>query len=895
MSDYFYSKSTGLFIYRKPIMIGSRVKKAADRAGIKLDWDNEGRIIYINFDDSKKLLEELGSRMLNPIEYWKALDDAKEENDTEMVKELTSNKYAEWLDRVYFSDCTHINNPNVIGNYNYDGQRVKSECPPGTPGWFNPENNINIRTGEPIHVEINREKFATSWKYWWPYLGLSATDRVATAPIRGYVTSVGKPSFDLGIPVDAKEPKLMVRECRNESLVPIIDSRILKQAEKVTSENVVEFVNKHGDLFRSYDSLIYKLREMFFDLLGNLALHKDIKKTSQKIYNKETKLSYEDFDEYVSGSRKNLEEALKMKKDVVFVMGHKNPDTDTVISSIFEAWRNHIMNGNKIVYVPIIQSNRIPDEVTRLLGSLSNQLLLSNDSLYNEAKDSGLARWISVDQNREPEIQKYFITIIDHHVVSESAKNRDVPKTLEMMGSCSAIITRKYIGMGLELPEKLARILYGATLMDTENRVKHKMTERDTEIMDYLKNICGVKDDYLFYQDLMSYLLNTDDSELLFRRDYKDDWGFGFAVTKIKNGFSEDGEVIKKDLISCLKDYAVANNVEKNLPLTLLKVTDYMEDNETVNRERIYLVFNEAASEKFRKTINKTIESVILFEFPEDRIENSGDYIDFYGTGMQLSRKKTAPVIQPVVEVFNSYFYSQSIGRWVKRDFLKYTKDVKMVAENLSTDSYGRINFITYKEAKELSKKLGIEMLSLNEYWKVLRDAKKIKDNQMVESLRGSNFVELLDSVILEKSYIVDHPEIDEDISGEKRHLSIPKGNPGLIHPDDVDIETGVPRKVMSPNIYGNKELWRYWEPDSDLVIPCRSYIFLLNQPCWDGKFHINDSFPNLGMRPVVKIVKEPNVNLSWNDSFLAVVIFSDGEKKIYNWPKNIIDFIDVE
>lgn len=80
---------------------------------------------------------------------------------------------------------------------------------------------------------------------------------------------------------------------------------------------------------------------------------------------------------------------------------------------------------------------------------------------------------------------------------------------------------------------------------------------------------------------------------------------------------------------------------------------------------------------------------------------------------------------------------------------------------------------------------------------------------------------------------------------------------------NQIDLKTGLPNKVRLPFEYGNPDLWRYWEPDSDLVIPTRSYIFLLKQPCWDGKFHINDSLPNLGIRPCCKKVKMPEIKIN--------------------------------
>lgn len=877
-SNFFYSKSTGLYVSRDPLAIDARVKEAADKLDINIDWNDEGIINNIDYDNAKKLILGLSAKILSPIEYWTVFNDAIQADDNEMLRELCSNKYAEWLDRVYFNEGFFIDNPKIIGKYKYDGRKEKSKYPDGTPGWFNPENNIDYALGVPIRVEIFREKFATSWKYWAPSLGLQTSPIGITAPIRGYVTSVGKPSYDLGIPVDSRQPRLMIRECRYEPLTSVIDAKILARADSIDN-SFVSFIEEYGELFaESKDSLVYQMREMFFNKLGETALKKDISKAIDKICKvKDKKLKFDDFASFIMNSRESLKDAIDENKDIVFVMGHKNPDTDAVVSSLFEAYRNHLIDDNSI-YVPIVQSEKIPDEVVYLLGKISDEILLSKDQLYERAKTMGLARWISVDQNREPGIQKYFISIIDHHIVSESAKNRDIPKTLEMLGSTAALITRKYLGMGLEFDRKMASILYGATLMDTENRVEHKMTPKDVRLMDYLKEQSGIKDDNESYGKLMSHLLNTDDAGILFGRDYKEDWGFGFAIAKIKNGFSANGRLIKESLVSRLYEMAVQNNTNKNLPLTLLKITDYKEDNETVNRERLYFILNNA-TKKFMRTLRDTLEGIIRFEFPGESIEVGNDHIDFWGSGLQLSRKKTAPVLEPISAAFNRYFYSSSIRRWVKRDFQRKTG---IIEGEYSTDEEGRINYITYGEAKKLAEKQGFEMLSLSEYWKVLDDAKRINDVQMIESLQGSNFVEFLDSKIA-NGFLVDHDR-------EKRKVDVPTGNPGLIHPDDIDPETGLPTIVRPPNEYGNPELWRYWQPDADLVILCRSYIFLLEQPCLDGKFHPGESFSNLGLRPIVEKVVEPEINIQWDKDYLTVKIFEEGDTKQWKWPKRIWD-----
>lgn len=914
-SDFFYSKSTGLYVSRRPLKIDSRVKKVAEQAGIKLTWDDEGKINFVDFDDSRNILASLGAVMLSPIDYWKVLKDAKNEKDEDMIRELMSNKYCEWLDRVYFIDKTWIDHPNLRGNYKYSGEKKKSVEPVGRPGWFNPENNIDLELGIPKKIELFREKFATSWKYWSP--DFSVTKHRPRAPIRGYVTSVGKPSFDQGIPVDAKQPMQLVRECRINPLEPPIKVEILKEAFSLLeqynlpekdSDAIIRFLEDYSGLFQDSKQLvIYKIRERFFDLLGAMKI-KALSENDNEMRNSLDKVSkrlsrlenhrgeYSNFVAFIKDSKSRLKSALEKKEDIVFVMGHKNPDTDTVISSLFESWRNHILDKEKIAYIPIVQNYKIPDEVRRLLGDeISDAILLGKEEIYSKVKQSGLARWISVDQNRDPNVQRYFISIIDHHIPSEISLLQDLPKTMEIIGSCTALVTQKMLGMGIYPDKSLAKILHGATLMDTENRVFHKMTYKDKMIMDYLKKLSEIENEDEFYSYLMSFLLNTDDPNVLFNRDYKEDWGFGFAVAKIKHGFGGQGKEIKKKLIKRAVNLAKQNNINKNFPLTILRITDYKEDNITVNRERVYLVFNKESSEEFKLAVFELLEKIVKFEFGDVNIETTKEFVEFWGTGMQLSRKKTAPILEPVVKVFNEYFYSPQNKLWIKRDFLKKSKDVtgaeKELKLKISFDEEGRVNYITYPEARMLVEKLGFSILSLKEYWLALNDAKKIKDIQMIDSLQGSNFVEFLDTIFKNYNALIEHPRIiknggEYSFEGEGKRITIPKGKPGLIHPDQIDLETGIPKRVRPPSEYGNPDLWRYWEPDSDLVIPTRSYIFLLKQPCWDGKFHIEDSFQNLGIRPCCKKLIMPKVRIIVGEKSLEIEIKKEGDIIKYSWSK---------
>lgn len=927
-TGYFYSKSTGLWVARGPLKIDARIIKAAQEIGIALHWDDEGRINHIRFTEATLLLEQLGATLMTLTDYWRVRKDAMEVGDDAMVSELQSDRYAEWLNTIFEKKEYAIERVTVRRDgttYCWNGTRKSLVMPYGHPGWFNAE-EVDFETGLPRAVELNRERRAVSWKYW----SFCDYEYVAAA-IRGWVTSVGKPSLDLGIPIDASCPLLLLRECRTELLEPAIKPQILERAEKFIADfesqsrsgnyeayyaqrgAFIKFAAEYGKLFRhSQDMRIYKIREKLCEIFGMLRVkarrdgndssEDEIASIAREVFELSGEKSRDkDFTAFIVGSPKRLREAVRSGRPIVFVTGHKNPDTDSVVSAIAEAWRNHLIDGETRAYIPIVQGSRMPDEIARLLGErLTKAMLFTVDPFYAEVAKSGQARWIMVDHNLHPEIQKFVVSIVDHHIPSVVALRQEVAKTIEVVGSTSSLIAQRLYGLGLNIQKGLACILYGGTLMDTENRSKLKMTAKDILIMDDLKELSGIVSDAVFYEALMSELLNTNDAERLFERDYKEDWlFFGFAVAKLKGVFDRRGNVRKTDLLERLVLLAHQNNERKNLPLTLIKIVNYEEDNQTVERERVYLVFNEAACLEFRETMFKLFEAIIRRTFGEKTsLRKTESFIEFWGVGDQLSRKRIVPLLEPVAVAFNRYFYSPSTGLYVKREFLKYTKQVRQAAEacdlDLSWDEQGRINYITYGESVRLLERFGCAPPSLNEYWHILRDARAIHDQQMVSHLQSSGFVEFLHTVIEEGGYIIEKPHIVaqpssyiyEDVEvminytheGERRGVEIPEGKPGLVSPDDINFGTGLPVVVYPPNIYDDPTLWRYWSPDAQKNVATRGFIFLLGQPALDLKVHLSEAFQCLGVRPCCRTVELPKVEIIEGEQEISLVITEEGE-----------------
>lgn len=425
MNDkFYYSKSLKLFISLEPLKINEKILNIGKKLGIKLSWNDSGIINYINYCEAKEILKELNSYMLSPKEFFKVINDAREEGRVDVIKALTSKEYVEWLDAAFIKEddiITSIEHPKLkakIDNYEFIGDKVITEMVEGRPGWIDysgEKDNIGL----PIEVYKNfgqvPEK-SNIWKYW------SVNQKNAyVSPIRGYVLSSGTPSLDIDIPFIARQPVLTVRECKKQIEINEINDDLINFYNEINNDYNETITNNLGENNReSVDKFYFKWsekltliessilmeinelskirKEKLIDILGllnivaisknSLTIIKRIENITKYISNKEVCISMNNIREYLRKAPIKLKEAYKDGKEIIFVMGHENPDTDTVISSIFEAYRNTVVNENKL-YIPIIQSKLIPDEVEELLGKdISKYLILYNNELYKEVKES---------------------------------------------------------------------------------------------------------------------------------------------------------------------------------------------------------------------------------------------------------------------------------------------------------------------------------------------------------------------------------------------------------------------------------------------------------------------------------------------------------------------------
>ncbi len=413
---------------------------------------------------------------------------------------------------------------------------------------------------------------------------------------------------------------------------------------------------------QSSERSVYIVRERLIDILGSLNIlaqsngdQAEVEKINQ-IGNKEfgidkEQVGFDNFNQFVTSSRERLSAALKEHKKVAFVIGHKNPDMDSAIGSLMEAYRNNLLDSDT-VYIPVLQSKLVPDEISYLLGNdLSDGFLLSSEADFQKAQNYEQSQWILVDHSTD-KLPKSVLSVVDHHPISESVQSQDIAVSQEMAGSAAALVAQKFLGMGIKLDPEMAKIFLGATLMDTENRSGKKMTSKDKLVMNQLQKDAGQINEPELFQEMMSSLLNSNNAEQLFERDYKKvGEAYGFSVIKAKGVFEPNGQVHKTVLINKLSELANEDIKKNNIPFTVIKIVDYLQDNQTVNRERICIAFNDSVTSEIKTSTMKLIRDTIEKEFEgRAQIKEDNNTIDYWGVGDQLSRKSLASKLETIAK-----------------------------------------------------------------------------------------------------------------------------------------------------------------------------------------------------------------------------------------------------
>lgn len=175
-------------------------------------------------------------------------------------------------------------------------------------------------------------------------------------------------------------------------------------------------------------------------------------------------------------------------KEITYIIGHKNPDTDSVCAAIALARFKNTLEGGK-EFIPARAGELNPE--TKFVLEKFN---IPEPMLLENAEGKNL---ILVDHNESGQViegvnKAEVFEVIDHHKIGDFQSKRPIMYHAEPIGSTCSIIADFYFYHNVDLSKEIAGILLASILSDTVILRSPTTTEKDRKFAEKLAEITGL-------------------------------------------------------------------------------------------------------------------------------------------------------------------------------------------------------------------------------------------------------------------------------------------------------------------------------------------------------------------------------------------------------------------
>lgn len=203
------------------------------------------------------------------------------------------------------------------------------------------------------------------------------------------------------------------------------------------------------------------------------------------------------------------------------VVGHSNPDTDSVTAAIAYAHLLKSQGQDAVACMQTSADNLNPESKTVL-----QRFGLSTPVEINDAAGKTMALVDFSDAGQAPENIKEaeIVAIVDHHKLGDITTSSPLYMNVQPVGCTCTVLNEMYKMNGVEIPKDIAGGMLGAILSDTVNFKSPTCTDKDKKAVEDLKNVAGVSDTDELFMDMLKAKSSVEGEpidKLLFR-DYKD-------------------------------------------------------------------------------------------------------------------------------------------------------------------------------------------------------------------------------------------------------------------------------------------------------------------------------------------------------------------------------------
>lgn len=302
------------------------------------------------------------------------------------------------------------------------------------------------------------------------------------------------------------------------------------------------------------------------------------------------------------------------------VIGHKNPDSDSVISAIAVA---HLYTELGYKAQAYSQGELAPE--TEFILQASG---LCKPEIKQNVADKTVVLVDFSDKPQAPEdIEKATIfAIIDHHKLGDLTTDTPLEMWIRPVGCTSTIVKMMYDFHNITIPQSIAKAMLCAILSDTVLFKSVTTTKTDEKTFAELANIANIDNPLILGMEMFvakSNIKGASAQELLFR-DYKD---FTIHGKTIGVGQLETVDItILEPMKEALLEAMERVKKEGNKHTILLLLTDIMKEGSLV----LFI-----SDEKER------LENVFKVQFDDNNV-----WID----GMMSRKKQVMPYIQKMFD-----------------------------------------------------------------------------------------------------------------------------------------------------------------------------------------------------------------------------------------------------
>ncbi|HIQ49707.1 MAG TPA: manganese-dependent inorganic pyrophosphatase [Nanoarchaeota archaeon] len=248
---------------------------------------------------------------------------------------------------------------------------------------------------------------------------------------------------------------------------------------------------------------------------------------------------------------------------MIWVIGHKNPDTDSIVSAIVYA---------KKINAKPARAGKLNPETEFVLQKFGIEAPELKEKIEKNEKV------VIVDTNNKEElipIEGEIIEIIDHHrLFGNLSTANPIEVCIKPVGSTSTIIAERFIN---NLTKEEAGLLLSGILSDTVIFKSPTTTEKDKEIAKKLAEIAGIENIESFGIELKSKASQLSDNP-------KENVLRDFKITEINNtkfGIGQVEIIGYEKVMERKQEYLEAMEEirkEKNLDFVLFMVTDIIDE-----------------------------------------------------------------------------------------------------------------------------------------------------------------------------------------------------------------------------------------------------------------------------------------------------------------------------